>query len=137
MKPWLAYLVAVGSALLAIIIVSTVWVGFLRTGPKLDAWVAGPIIVAVPVALVALTAMWLLLRAGLARWVTWNVGRVLAASLVLAYILTAITCGPVACFQALPSFWVGWFLLLGTAIAACVHHAIFRHLLRKANKTAS
>jgi len=128
MRPWLAYLIAVGAALMAIIIVSAVWIGFLRTGPKLDAWVAGPIIVAVPVALAALTAMWLLLRAALARFVTWTLARVALASLVLAYVATAITCGPIACFQTLPSFRVGWFLVVGAVIAAAVHHATFRQL---------
>jgi hypothetical protein len=129
MKPWLANLAAIGAALLAIVVISAVWIVFLRNGPKLDAWVAGPMIVAVPLALLVLTAMWLLARVALARWVEWNSVRVLAGSLMLAYLVTAITCGPIACFQALPSFWVGWFLVLGAAIAACVHHATFTQLL--------
>ncbi len=128
MRPWLAYLIAIGAALLAIIIVSAVWIGFLRTGPQLDAWIAGPMILAVPAALVVLNAMWLLLRAALARFVAWTLPRVALASIVLAYVATGITCGPVACFQALPSFRAGWFLVIGAAIAAIVHHVTFRQL---------
>ena len=112
MKPWLAYLVAIGAALLAIVVISAIWIVFLRTGPQLDAWVAGPMILAVPVALMVLMAMWLIARAALARWITWTTVRVLAGSrLSLPISPQRITCGPIACFQALPSFGVGWFLV--------------------------
>ncbi len=131
MKPWLAYLVAIGAALLSIVVISAIWIVFLQTGPQLDAWVAGPMILAVPVALMILMAMWLIARAALARWIAWSTVRVLAGSLVLAYLATAVTCGPIACFRALPSFGVGWFLVIGTTIAAGVHHATFLQLISK------
>ena len=130
MKPWLAHVVAIGAAVLGIMVVSALWIVFLRTIPQLDAWVAGPLVVAVPFALVVALVMWLIVRGLAARRVRWNAALVLAISAVITYVATAITCGPISCFRALPSFYVGWFLVIGSATVALIHHITINHLRR-------
>ena len=48
----------------------------------------------------------------------------LLTTLALAYVITAVYCGPVACFQPGPNRLMGWFVVLGVAAAALVHQVV-------------
>ena len=132
MNPAFAYLIATATAIAEIVVVTALWIVYLRAGPPLDAFVAGPLLATVPAALLFLLGAWLVQRGLFGRRVEWTAVRVLAACGIFAYLVTAIFCGPVACFQSGPNRAMGWFIVLGVAAAAVTHHLLLEWLLRKA-----
>jgi hypothetical protein len=130
MKPIPAYLVAAAAAFVVIVVVTALWIVHLRLGPRLDGWVAGPMVLFVPMFLLILTGCWLIARPVLGRWIDWRLGTVAAATLIGVYLLTAVICGPIACFQPGPNRAMGWFIVIGVAAAALMHHLLWTRLRR-------
>lgn len=129
-KPVLANLAAIGAAFAAIIAVTTLWVVNLRYGPRLDAFTAGAMLIAMPVLLVLVTALWVVIRALFARRrfgpvATFFAGATLACAVIVGY------CGPTACFVSNANRMIGWFVVLGTALAALAHHAVLDRFARE------
>jgi predicted permease len=116
-----AHAVALIAALEALVAVSIAWVVNLRSGPRLGLE-ASAILVFLPIGLLILFGMWLVLRFLLVRRLRWTGLLALAGSIALGYLMVAASCGPVACFQAGPNRYMGWFLVLGIALAALAHH---------------
>ncbi len=116
-----AQAVSLIAALEVIVLASLAWVLNLRSGPVLGLE-SGAILLFLPLALIIVFAMWLVLRFLLLRRLRWPALLVLAASLVLGYLMVAASCGPVACFQPGPNRMMGWYLVLGVAGAALAHH---------------
>lgn len=89
-------------------------------GVEIGAW---PLMM--PFGLAAIVALWIVLRVVLLKSVAWTALVVALASLAFAYVLTAALCGPVACFQASPRYYMGWYIVVGAVLAALVHHATY------------
>jgi hypothetical protein len=53
---------------------------------------------------------------------------VILVSATSAYLIVAMTCGPVACFQQGSNRAMGWFIVGGVALAALVHHLALARL---------
>jgi hypothetical protein len=128
MKPASAYLTACAVAGAELIAVTALWIVHLRTGPPLDGWVAGPMVVAVPFALLFLFVIWLIERALLGPRIAWTAVRVLIGCGILAYAVTTAFCGPTACFRNGPNRAMGWFIVLGVVAMAVTHHLLFMRL---------
>jgi hypothetical protein len=131
MKPAAAHSIAIAAVILVIVTVTAGWIVNLRAGPKLGLE-AGAMVVMVPLALFVLTAMWLTVRAMAEKRLRLNALAATAICAFFAYILVAVTCGPIACFQAGPNRAMGWFLVGGVALAALVHHVLLGWLARPA-----
>jgi hypothetical protein len=129
MKPVAAHSIAIAAAFLAIVAATAAWIANLRAGPKLGLE-AGAMVVIVPLALLVLTAIWLVVRAMLGGRQRWGALGATTICAVLAYVIVALTCGPVACFQAGPNRAMGWFLVGGVALAALVHHVLLGWLVK-------
>jgi hypothetical protein len=119
----LAHSIAVIAALEAIVLTSVAWVVNLRGGPRLGLE-AGAVAIFLPLGLLVLFGMWLVLRFILLRRLAWNALLAVAAALALGYLVVAASCGPTACFTASPNRYMGWFLVLGAASAALLHHLV-------------
>lgn len=117
----LAPIVSLIAAAEIIVLASLAWLANLRNGPTFGLE-SGAILLFMPLALVIIFAMWLVLRFLLLRHLPWPALLVLAASLVLGYLMVAASCGPVECFQPGPNRMMGWYLVLGVAGAALAHH---------------
>jgi hypothetical protein len=135
-KPGFAYFIAAAAAIAEIVLVTALWIIHLRTGPPLDAWVAGPMVVILPAALLFLMGAWLILRGLFSRRIAWTGVRVMTASALFAYVVTAIFCGPLACFQSGPNRAMGWFVVLGVVLAAVTHHLLLSRLWKPTTPSA-
>jgi hypothetical protein len=129
MRPVAAHSIAIAAAFLAIVVATAAWIANLRAGPKLGLE-AGAMVIMVPLALLVLTAIWLVVRSMLGARQRWGAIGATAICAVLAYAIVALTCGPVACFQAGPNRAMGWFLVGGVALAALVHHVLLGRLVK-------
>ncbi len=118
--PLKAHLLALVAAFAVVIVVVGLWIVALRMGPRMDSFVAGPMIIAAPFLLVAGIFLWLCLRAGI--WIRWTALTVLGVSFGFAVIAVALICGPTACFTPGPNRMMGWFVVGGVAAAALAHH---------------
>ena len=119
--PLRAHLLAMVAALSAIVIATAAWIVNLRMGPPLDGFVAGPMVIMVPFALLALVGLWFALRSGI--WIRWTALIVLIASLAYAFAVIAVLCGPVECFTPNNhNRLMGWYIVGGVGLAALVHH---------------
>ena len=123
-RPARAHVLSLLAAFVTILIVSALWIVNLRMGPRLDGFTGGPMVIFGPFFLLIMTGLWLGVRAVLHGRVHWSVLTVAVATLVLAYVITAVYCGPVACFQPGPNRLMGWFVVLGVAAAALVHQVV-------------
>jgi hypothetical protein len=113
------------AAFLAIVVVTFGWIVNLRMGPRLEGFTGGPMALFVPLALLLLTAGWLILRGVLHGRVHWGVLGVLVVTAVATLVIVAVTCGPVACFvPGTSNRLAGWFLVLGVPLVALVHHLV-------------
>ena len=119
-----AHIVALVAALATIVVVSALWIANLRMGPAVGGWLAGPMVVFVPFGVVVVTAFWLIVRGLLHGRVRWRALTVLAAAGGLALVVVAGYCGPLACFMPGPNRLMGWFLVVGVALTALVHHLV-------------
>ena len=126
----LAHLGALGAGFLVIVAVSAAWIVNLQRGPRLDGFTGGITVVFVPMVLLMLGAGWLAVRAIAGRWKAWTATSVLLVTAGISYVLTAITCGPIACFQPGPNRAMGWFVVGGLTAIAAVHHAVLGRLRR-------
>ena len=117
------HLLAILAALGVIAAVGVSWILHLRVA-QIYGSTPELIVSAVPIALVSLTSIWLLARALLWRRMQWSLILLLTASIVFAYAVVAIMCGPVACFVPGPYRLSGWFIVGGVALAALTHHLI-------------
>lgn len=126
-----AHMLAVASGFLGVLLVCAAWITSLRLGPPLEAWVAGATIAFVPVVLVLLAILAMAVnlvfenlrpRGLLAATLT-------GAALALGAVL--FSCGPFACFLPGVNRMMGWFLVLGTALAAALHQIVLMHFKRR------
>lgn len=130
-----AHILALLAAGAVIAVASAAWIVSLQMGPPLDGFVAGPMIIFVPMFLVVGTGLWLAVRAilhGRVRWRGWLVALV---SAVVGFGLTLVYCGPSACFSGMGGThgMMGWFVLIGTMLSALVHHVILELTSRVAD----
>jgi hypothetical protein len=123
-RPARAHIFAVMAAFLAIIAASALWIVNLRSGPRLDAFSGGAMVVFVPFLLLIVVGIWLAIRGALHGRITWRSPMVLIGSLILASLFVIGYCGPVACFMPGSNRLMGWFVLGGAALAALVHHLV-------------
>ena len=130
MRPAYAYLTACVVAVVEIIAIAALWIVHLRAGPPLDGWVAGPMLIAVPFALLVLFVVWLIERALLGQRIAWTAVRVVVGCGILAYAVTLAFCGPVACFRNGPNRGMGWFIVFGVVAMAVTHHLLLAWLRR-------
>ena len=133
MRTVFAHAKALAAALLLIVAISAVWIVHLRAGPKLDGWVAGAMLLFVPLALTVLFLGWLAVRGILGFWLSFSPPTVLAVSGGIALAVTVLNCGPVACFTMGPERAAGWFVVPGVAITALVHHILLERFLRRSS----
>ncbi|CAN5313419.1 hypothetical protein BH10PSE9_BH10PSE9_18430 [soil metagenome] len=133
MHPVRAHLAAVAASIVVVIVVSALWLIHFKTYPRGTGFddLSG---VVVPFALLGLTALWLVVRALLEGRLRWRVVTVFIVALAFALAPVLLYCGPVACFMPGPQKYMGWFLVLGVAVAALAHHVV---LLRVAGKQAA
>lgn len=117
----LPHAVSVIAALEVIALASLAWVVNVRSGPPIGPR-SGVIVVFMPLALLILFAMWMVLRFVILRRIAWPAYLVLAVAIVVGYLIVAASCGPTACFVPGPNRFMGWYLVLGVAGAAFVHH---------------
>ncbi|MCC6981899.1 MAG: hypothetical protein IT535_01380 [Bauldia sp.] len=129
---FLAHVVALIAALEIVVLTSLAWAATLRAGPPLGLD-GGAILLFMPLGLLILFGMWLVVRFLLVRRFRWTILAVLAVTLVLGYLIVAASCGPVACFTATPNRHMGWFLVLGIALAAAAHHLALTSFRKKNN----
>jgi hypothetical protein len=123
-RPARAHIFAVMAAFLAIIAASALWIVNLRSGPRLDGFTGGAMVIFVPLLLLIVLGIWLAIRGALHGRVAWRTLTVLIGSLVLASLFVIGYCGPVACFVPGSNRLMGWFVLGGAALAALVHHLV-------------
>jgi hypothetical protein len=123
-RPARAHIFAVMAAFLAIIAASALWIVNLRSGPPLDGFTGGAMVIFVPLLLLIVLGIWLAIRGALHGRMAWRTVTVLIGSLVLASLFVIGYCGPVACFTPGPNRLMGWFVLGGAALAALVHHLV-------------
>jgi hypothetical protein len=126
-RPLRAHAYALIGALMVLVLVSALWIVNLRRGPALDGFTGGPMVIFVPFFLLIVTGLWLAVRAMLHGRVHWRGLTVVVAALapVILY------CGPVACFAPGPNRLMGWFVVLGVALAALVHHIVLEASSRR------
>jgi hypothetical protein len=128
-RPARAHVFALIATFVAIVAVSALWIVNLRSGPPLDGWVAGPMVIFVPAFILILAAVWLLVRAVLHGRVRWRKRTVVLATLIPALIIVVVNCGPVSCFTpGNNNRLLGWFVVGGVVIAALVHHLVLNRL---------
>jgi hypothetical protein len=125
----LAHLAAIAAGLAVIILVSAAWIVHLRLGPRLDGWVAGPMIIGVPFVLLVTGAAWLVMRAILQRWRPLTALSAVLVATLTVYAAMTVTCGgPFACLMPGPNRMLGWFVLAGIALFALVHHIVLTRM---------
>jgi hypothetical protein len=127
MKPAATHAIAIAAAIAAIVATTAAWIVNLRAGPKLGLE-AGAMVLIVPLALFVLAGMWFVVRLWLSAPLRWGVVAMTCLCALFAYVLVAVTCGPIACFQPGPNRAMGWFLVGGVALAALVHHGVLAWL---------
>jgi hypothetical protein len=123
-RPARAHIFALVAAFLAIIAVSALWIVNLRSGPPLDGFTAGPMVIFVPFFLLIIFAVWLAIRGALQGRIAWRSATVPFGALLLAVVFVIGYCGPVACFTPGSNRLMGWFVLGGVAFAALLHHLV-------------
>ncbi|KAB2876657.1 MAG: hypothetical protein F9K43_00875 [Bauldia sp.] len=121
-RPFLAHSLALVAALVALLVVSGLWILNLRAGPRPEGFTGGAMVVFLPAVLLAVTVFWLVVRAVLR--VRWNALLVIGAVLVIAVLVTAAYCGPVACFVPGTNRLAGWFIEGGAVAIALAHHFV-------------
>jgi hypothetical protein len=123
-SPLGAHILALIAAFATIVAVSALWIVNLRLGPPLGGWVAGPMVIFVPVFLLILLAVWLLVRAALQGRIRWRSSTVALATLIPSIAIVVLNCGPTACFAPGNDRLLGWFVVGGVVVAALVHHLV-------------
>ncbi len=130
MNPVRAHALAIAATAATALVVSAAWIFHLRQGPRLDGFTAGPMVLAAPVAILILTLAWLVLRALVAQFAKLGAINAFVFCAAASYIILAITCGPIACFQPGPNRLLGWFVIAGVALSAFVHHVVLARFQR-------
>ena len=125
-----AHPLALGAAFLVIAVATLCWLAWFKSYPRGTGFddLSG---VAVPFALIGLTALWLIVRALLHGRVQWRTITVVVVAFAFALAPVIIYCGPVACFAPGPSKFMGWFIVIGVAVAALAHHWALEAASRK------
>ncbi len=123
-RPARAHIFALMAAILAIITASALWIVNLRSGPRLDGFTGGALVIFVPLLLLIVLGIWLAIRGALHGRMAWRTVTVLIGSLVLASLFVIGYCGPIACFVPGSNRLMGWFVLGGAVLAALVHHLV-------------
>jgi hypothetical protein len=123
-RPARAHIFALMAAFLAIIAASALWIVNLRSGPLLDGFTGGAMVIFVPLLLLIVFGVWLAVRGALHGRMAWRTATVLIGSLILASLFVIGYCGPVACFTPGSNRLMGWFVLGGAMLAALVHHLV-------------
>jgi hypothetical protein len=131
-RPFQAHVWSLLAALVVVIAVSAAWLAWYKTFPRGTGFddLTG---IVVPFGLLILVGLWLVIRALAHGRVVWGLATVVGAALALTYVLTAIYCGPLACFTPGPSRLMGWFLVGGAVLAALAHHLVLTGVSRRAN----
>ena len=130
-RPVLANISAIAAAFLAIIAVSALWIVNLRMGPRLEGFTGGAMVIMVPVALLILTAIWIILRALFGRQRAIAPWLALAGGAVIGLVAVVANCGVTACFVPGSERLAGWFVVGGTGLAALVHHIVLSRFERR------
>jgi hypothetical protein len=123
-RPARAHIFALMAAFLAIVAASALWIVNLRSGPRLDGFTGGAMVIFVPFFLLIVFGVWLAIRGALHGRMAWKTVTVLIGSLILASLFVIGYCGPVACFTPGSNRLMGWFVLGGAVLAALVHHLV-------------
>ena len=131
-----AHVYALLATLVAILIVSALWILNLGMGPPLDGFTGGPMVIFVPFFLLIVSGLWLAVRAVLHGRVHWRAITVVVAAAALALAPIVLYCGPVSCFAPGPNRLLGWFVLGGVAFAALAHHIVLEASSRAARHAA-
>jgi hypothetical protein len=136
MRPAFAQSAAVAAAVFVAFVASVVWLVHWRSGAPGGGSAAPFMPAAVPAGILALTALWLLLRGLCERLIRFAAAAALGVYLAVAYGAAILSCEANACFDPAANRFLGWFLLGGVAAAALVHHVVLT-LLRRAGGEAS
>lgn len=123
-RPVVAQIAAALAALVAIAAVTALWIVNLRMGPRLEAFSGGPMVIFVPLALILLVLLWILIRGFFSSVVRWGALTTILGAGGLALLVVVLYCAPAACFMPDPGRLLGWFVVLGAAFAALVHHIV-------------
>lgn len=122
-----AHLLALLAALAAVVVVTALWIVNLRMGPPLEGFTGGPMLIAMPMFLLLVVGAWLVVRVLLQGRVRWHVVLVVVVAAAFALAPVVLYCGP-ACFAPGPNRLLGWFVVVGAAATALVHHLVFEAL---------
>ena len=113
------------AAVAVIVAVSAAWIVHLRLGPRLEGWVAGPMVIFVPMMALVIYGVWMLVRAVAGRWIRWAAGTVALGSAATVLVVLGVYCGPTACFVAdSPNRQLGWFVLAAVVGAAIAYQLV-------------
>jgi hypothetical protein len=123
-RPLHAHVLALLAAFAVVVATTALWIVALRLGPPLDGFVAGPMIVFVPLFLLVTTGLWIAVRAVLHGRVRWHAITVAVAAAALSFAIAVVYCGPSACFTGGTHGLMGWFVAIGTTLAALAHHYV-------------
>jgi hypothetical protein len=129
-RPARAHVAAIAASAVVVVAVSALWLMHFRTYPGGSGF-DDLSSVYVPFALLGLSALWLVVRALLEGRFRWRVVTVFIVSLAFALAPVLIYCGPVACFIPGPQKYMGWFLVIGVAVAALAHHIVLGRVAAK------
>lgn len=119
-----AHVFALIAALATIVAVSALWIVNLQLGPRLDGWVAGPMVIFVPAFILILMVVWLIVRAVFQSRIAWRSTTVALATLLPSLAIVVLNCGPTACFMPNNNRFLGWFVVGGVVAAALIHHLV-------------
>ena len=131
-RPARAHIAAALTALVVAVAASAAWLVWYKTFPRGTGFddLSG---LFGALTIFGLSVLWLVLRAIV------PVARTALMAVVVAAVLTAIVvvmmCGPVACFVPGPERLLGWFVVVGVAVAALLHHLVLVALSPRTART--
>ncbi len=131
-RPLHAHVLAGLAALALVVAVGALWLLHYRSYPRGTGFddLTG---VFVPFVLLILTGLWLIIRALLEHRLRWRSLTVFITALAFALAPVVLYCGPVACFAPGPNRFMGWFVVIGVALGALVHHLVLKRLTPEAH----
>jgi hypothetical protein len=101
------------------------WLLNLRSGPSLENSPNAQLLAVVPMLLLSLGIVWLALRFGMRRSITWTPATVATGAGSFGFVAIAFSCGPGACFLPGDYRLAGWFVVVGIILAALAHHYVY------------
>jgi hypothetical protein len=120
-----AHLLALLAALATVVVMTALWIVNLRMGPPLEGFTGGPMLISMPLFLLLVVGVWLVVRAMLGGRFRWHALLVVIVAAAFALAPVILYCGPVACFAPGPNRLLGWFVVVGAALTALVHHLVY------------